>query len=125
MLTAVGVLSGGGISAMMKAINDRKQGVDAHELSEDEARNSHWESVLRSQVELVVEPMRTTVKDLEKQVELLRGELKSAVEREASTRSKYWRSINHIRITTAWISQHMPPGTPSPPMLSADLAEDL
>lgn len=125
MAGAVGLLMGGGFSALWKVRNDRKAGIEAHELSEDEQRNAHWESLLRSQIELVVDPLRKTIGDLNDEVEKLRGEVKSTTDLERATRSKYWRAVNHIRVTTAWIAQHMPPGTPAPPMLSADLAEDL
>lgn len=123
--SAMTLMGGGGIGALWKIRNDKNQGVAAHEINEDEARTAHWETLLRSQVQLLVEPLERQVGALTTEVAGLRAQVEASATREQESRRKYWRAVSHIRLLTSWISHHMPEGTPSPPIPSAELAEDI
>lgn len=119
-LIAVGamLLGGGGVSAIMKVVNDRKQGIESQEVTEGDAINARWESFSKSQIDLLIEPLSRRLSDVEDEMRTLKAELDAA-------RRKYWSAIPYVRTLLAWITKHLPEGTPDIPPTPALIAEDI
>lgn len=95
----------------------RKVDVDAA-LAVDSAEDAHWQSIVKTQAEAIVEPLRTEVAALRGEVAGLRTEIEAL-------RTRYWRSIHYIRDLLAWIAKHLPNADPGPPVIPADIAQDV
>lgn len=113
------IFGGGGVAALLKAINDRKQGVEAHEITEDDAIAARWQALSDAQVKNLLRPMEARLATVESEVEKLKEEL-------ATSRAKYWRAIAYIRTLLAWISRHTVFDAATPiPDPPAILVEDI
>ncbi len=117
VLLGVGtVLGGGGITAFLKARWDRKAGVEAHEVSEDDAIASRWEALSKAQIEVLLDPLRARLGEVEAKVTALETELDAS-------RKKYWTAIPYIRVLIALLHRHAPDVIP--PSAPANIAEDI
>lgn len=111
----------GGIAAVLKVYADRRQGVQSHEMAEDDAIVARWKQLSESQIEMLLEPVQKRLTNVEKELEGVKREL-------GESRRKYWAAVGHIRQLYVWINRHMPeaittdPPLPAPP---ANLAEDI
>lgn len=96
------VFGGGGyagIAAIVKSVSDRRQGVAAHELAEDEAISQRWRAIIDAQVEALITPLREELAAVKEEQKVMKAEL-------ASTMTKYWRAISHIRALLLWITRY-------------------
>lgn len=119
VIAVLGAIGGGsGVAAIIKARADRKQGVDAHEIAEDDALLARWEKLAQAQVELLLQPLKDQLADLTKKVVGLEGEIEE-------TRTKYWKIVNHVRTLYSWIAKHVTDPDLVPPTPPADVADDI
>jgi hypothetical protein len=66
LLAVAGVLfGGGGVAALIKAISDSRQGVDASEVAEDDAIAARWQALSDAQVQNLLRPMETRLATVE------------------------------------------------------------
>lgn len=114
------LLGGGGIAALYKARSDAKHGVAQQETAEDDALTSRWKTIIQTQTEVLLEPMRVRLTELEEKIGRLEGELETS-------RRKYWNAVAYIRTLLIWINRHMPPDLEDTaiPEASANIAEDI
>lgn len=75
-----------------------------------------WETIVRTQAEALVEPLRAEVTNLRTEV----AELRQTVE---TLRSRYWRTVAYIRVLMGHIRRHAP-DTEIPPA-PAEIAADI
>lgn len=116
VFTAVG--GGTGVAAIIKARSDSKQGVDAHELAEDDALQERWKKLAEAQLKLLLEPLQLQLTDLTAKVTKLEGEI-------TETRTKYWKAIAYVRTLNSWIAKHVTDPDLVPPAPPADFAGDI
>lgn len=117
VLTLFGlVLGGGGIAAILKARWDRKAGVESHEVVEDDAIAARWEALSRAQIDMLLNPLRDRLSEVEAKVTALEAELNAS-------RKKYWTAIPYIRVLLGLLHRHAPDVTP--PSVPASIAEDV
>lgn len=112
------LLGSGGVAAVVKAVSDRRQGIDSHEVAEEDAIIDRWRALSDAQIKVLLEPLQNRLSAVEDEVEALKEELKVS-------RAKYWRAIAYIRVLLTWITRHVPESAPPPPDPSAALAEDI
>lgn len=112
------LLGGGGVGALLKVFSDHKQGVDQHEITEDDAIASRWQALSEAQVKNLLEPMEKRLKDVESEVRQLKSDL-------AESRTKYWRAIIYLRSLLSWVAQHVSEATPPPPPIPDVIREDV
>ena len=115
-----GLLGSGGVAAWLKIRHDKRVGIAAQEVIEDDALSNRWKAIIETQTKSLLEPMQKRLADLEGEVEKLKGDLEAS-------RRKYWSAIAHIRTLYNWIARHLPDDleqtqVPAPP---ATLAEDI
>lgn len=110
------ILGGGGIAAVLKAWYDRKQGVESNEIVEDDAIVARWKELSQAQIEMLLNPLKTRLTDLEATVEKLEQEVNRS-------RKKYWLAIPYIRALRDLLHLHAP--TVAHPPLPTDIADDI
>lgn len=115
-MTAIG--GGSGVAAIIKARSDSKQGVDAHELAEDDALQERWQKLAEAQLKLLLEPLQLQLTDLTAKVAKLELEI-------TETRTKYWKAIAYVRTLNSWIAKHVTDPDLVPPAPPADLVGDI
>lgn len=110
------LIGGGGITAFLKARWDRRAGVQAHEVEEDDAIVQRWEALTKAQVEMLLNPLSSRLATLEEKVR----ELEAALE---VSRKKYWTAIVYVRALLTLLHRHA--STVSPPPPPAYIADDI
>lgn len=130
LLVALPLLLGsGGIVAWLKVRADKKQGVQSHELALDESVDRRWREIIETQTSALVTPLREELAAVKAEFREAKAEMRAREERLEqelmASRGKYWRAINYIRTMQAWISRHIPAGTEPPPVLPADILDDI
>lgn len=110
------VFGGGGVAALMKAHWDRQAGIEAHEVDEDDAITRHWEALSKAQIEVLLNPLRERLTEVEQTVKRLETELDAS-------RKKYWTAIPFIRVLLAMLHRHVP--DVALPPIPASIAEDI
>ena len=117
LLAALSALLGsGGVAAILKARYDHKQGVEAGEVVEDDAIASRWEALSKAQVEILLNPLKERLAEVEQKVSALEAELDRS-------RKKYWAAIPYIRVLLSLFHRHAPDVTV--PQIPATIAEDV
>lgn len=117
LLALLGTLLGtGGIAAILKARYDRKQGIESHEVVEDDAIASRWEALSKAQVEVLLNPLRERLSEVEGKVKALEVELDAS-------RKKYWTAIPYIRVLLGLFHRHAP--EVALPPIPVNIAEDV
>ena len=96
-----GLLGSGGVAAWLKIRHDKRVGIAAQEVIEDDALSNRWKAIIETQTKSLLEPMQKRLADLEGEVEKLKGDLEAS-------RRKYWSAIAHIRTLYNWIARHLP-----------------
>lgn len=112
------LLGGGGVVALYKARKDAKLGIRQQETAEDAAWDERWKGIIKAQTESLLQPLQAQVDRQGAKIAQLETEL-------GSLRTRYWRSIHHIRDLLAWIAKHLPDADPPPPVTPADIADDI
>ena len=114
------LLGSGGVSAIVKARSDRRQGIATTEVAEDDALSNRWKSIIEAQTASLLEPLQQRLRDVEEKVGKLEAELEAS-------RKKYWGAVAYIRQLLMWIARHMPESVEhtTVPQAPASLAEDL
>lgn len=112
------VFGTGGLTAWYKARSDNRLGVAASDQAEDAAISERWRTIVETQTQALLDPMREEIQKLKEQIDTLEEKL---VKRER----QYWKAITHIRSLMNWIAFHVPEGAPTPPIIPPDLSEDI
>lgn len=102
--TIAAFLVGGGGVAWYNAVKQGKQGDRAAEVAASDSGTSAWEKMLKTQVEVIVNPLKESVVSLTARVALLEAE------REEWTRKErlYWKWTDDL-------VDHINAGNPPPP----------
>lgn len=119
LLAAVG--GTGGIAALVKIFIDRRQGVEAHEVVEDDAIVARWRELSDAQTKglrSIIEELRADLEALKREQALMKDEL-------SASRTKYWRAVGYIRTLNLWIVSHIPAGITPPPEPPREIMEDV
>src|SRR6478735_2486463 len=98
-----------GFNAWHKQRHDRRSGVAATEVAEDDSEAARWKSIIETQTKSLLEPMK---QQLAEHAEKIRG-----LEAELEVRKrKYWVAIGLVRALYLWIERHaVDPGKQVPP----------
>lgn len=127
------VLIGGGgfagVAAVYRAVADRSQGVSSHELAEDEAISARWKSIIDTQVEALIKPLKDELSRIKSE----NSEAMASMKQEQETmrtdlrniHAKYWRAISHIRSLLLWISRNAPGVDTSLPQPAEEIMKDI
>lgn len=113
-----GLLGSGGVAAWFKIRQDKRLGIAAQEVVEDDALANRWKAIIETQTKALLEPMSKRLSDLESEVAHLKVELEQS-------RRKYWSAIAYIRTLYNWIARHLPEEQTQVPAPPANLAEDI
>lgn len=84
-------------------------------LAGDKAEDEHWEAIVRTQVDVIVTPLRQEVTELRAEVSALRTEVETF-------RTRYWRAIAYIRTLLALHGRHSSEPAPTAP---SEIAADI
>lgn len=109
-------LSGGGVGAIMKARYDRKQGVESQEITEDNAIAERWKQLSQAQIEILLNPLKARLTEVELRVVDLEAEL-------GRSRRKYWTAVPYIRALVALLRYHAPDAIVPP--VPVEIVEDV
>lgn len=128
-LLIAALVGGGGIGALLQR---RRQGrkLDADALAvevsaraaEVASEDAHWQALLKTQAEELLEPLRSEVGALRAEVERLRQETSSLRVEVETHRGRYIRALSYIRVLLAWARHPQTADIPQPP---AELAVDI
>lgn len=117
VVVIVGTLLGsGGFAAIVKVRYDRRAGVEAHEVIEDDAVVARWAAIATAQVEVLINPLRVRMTELEATVARLDREL-------TESQRRYWSGVGYIRVILRLLHRHVPDAEIPPP--PANIAEDI
>lgn len=117
LLTVLGTaLGGGGVAAVMKALYDRKAGIEAQETVEDNAIAERWKQLSQAQIEMLLNPLKERLTEVESAVRDLEAEL-------GKSRRKYWTAIPYIRTLLAALRHHAPEAIA--PSVPVEIIEDI
>ncbi len=116
---ALGVLGTGGVSALLKVRADKRLGIAQQELAEDDAFAAQWKSIIETQTESLLNPLKARLSEVEAEVATLKAELETS-------RKKYWSAVSYIRSLLLWIGRNIPHDVEATlPQAPANLAEDI
>lgn len=117
VLTVLGLaLGGGGVAAIMKARYDRKSGIEAQETVEDNAIAERWKQLSQAQIEILLNPLKQRLTEVETAVRDLEAEL-------GKSRRKYWTAVPYIRTLLALLRHHAPDAVAPP--VPVEIIEDV
>jgi hypothetical protein len=88
-------------TAWKKHRDDRKAGVAANEVAEENAEANRWQSIIETQTKALLEPMQAQLREHAEKIRGLEEEL-------ANRNKKYWQAISLIRALYLWIDRHAP-----------------
>ena len=89
-----------GVNAWLKQRDDRRQGVAASDVAEDNSQAERWKSIIETQTKVLLEPMRQQLAEHADKIRGLEAELESR-------NRKYWQAISLIRALYLWIERHV------------------
>jgi hypothetical protein len=96
-----GGLGAGGFVAWRRLNHDKKIGVAAQEVVEEDSEAARWRSIIETQTNSLLEPMRRQLAEHATKIQQLEQEL-------ATSKRKYWLAIAYIRQLLAWLNRHLP-----------------
>jgi hypothetical protein len=121
-LVPLGVAIVAGINAWKKQRDDRKQGVAASEVAEDDSEAARWKSIIETQTRALLEPMQQQLKEHAEKIRGLEAELEDR-------KRRYWAAISLIRALYLWIERNFVPDpakqVPPPPTPIPLIVDDI
>jgi hypothetical protein len=114
------LLGGGGIVALVRARNDKIQGVAAQETEDENSQASRWKSIADTQLAALIQPLADRLAVVEAELIAIKAELRKS-------EIKYRSAISYIRILLTWIAHHLPESETGehPPLPPETVAEDV
>jgi len=109
-------LGGGGVASLMKARYDRQQGIESQEIAEDDAIAERWKQLSQAQIEMLLNPLKVRLTEVEDKVQTLEAEL-------GKSRRKYWTAVPYIRALLSLLRHHAPDAVTPP--VPIEIAEDV